>query len=421
MGVPTAVLEVSSPLAQRALDVALAFDYGGTRVAHDALRGLVVQGDGATMRRNGPLERELRTLYHELARTSVAMAPGSHVPASDTSTQPEVRSLLHHVDGARARVDLERLPQLVAHAAGLGWRVEAERRPLRIAAAQRTSVASGTDWFDLGGEVRFDQSAYTSFEALLGAARAGERWVVLDDGSFGLVPEQWLTSWSLLGLAKARSDGALRFARSQVWLLDAWLRRALSAEAGAPIECDETEAFELVRARAGRLMERAPLDPPATFRGELRDYQRAALGWFEALREAGVGGCLADDMGLGKTVQVLAHLEARRLAGPIPGTARGPMLVVAPRSVVLNLTAADFVLLLDPWWNPAAEAQAIDRAHRIGRTRPVMAYRFVMEGTIEEKVVALQQHKRALADSILAADTGTTLELTSEDLAELLG
>jgi len=86
----------------------------------------------------------------------------------------------------------------------------------------------------------------------------------------------------------------------------------------------------------------------------------------------------------------------------------------------LNLTAADFVLLLDPWWNPAAEAQAIDRAHRIGRTRPVVAYRFVMEGTIEEKVVALQQHKRALADSILAAEAGTSLELTREDLTELL-
>jgi SNF2 family DNA or RNA helicase len=87
----------------------------------------------------------------------------------------------------------------------------------------------------------------------------------------------------------------------------------------------------------------------------------------------------------------------------------------------LNLTAADFVFMLDPWWNPAAEAQAIDRAHRIGRTRPVVAYRFVMEGTIEEKVVELQQHKRALADSILAADAGSSLELTSEDLADLLG
>ncbi|MBV9881155.1 MAG: DEAD/DEAH box helicase [Gemmatirosa sp.] len=86
----------------------------------------------------------------------------------------------------------------------------------------------------------------------------------------------------------------------------------------------------------------------------------------------------------------------------------------------LNLTAADYVFLLDPWWNPAAEAQAIDRAHRIGQTRRVMALRLVARGTIEEKVLDLQRGKRELADAIVRADQGAVSELTAEELRMLL-
>ncbi|HIP94704.1 MAG TPA: DEAD/DEAH box helicase, partial [Leucothrix sp.] len=67
----------------------------------------------------------------------------------------------------------------------------------------------------------------------------------------------------------------------------------------------------------------------------------------------------------------------------------------------LNLTAADYVIHMDPWWNPAVENQASDRAHRIGQTRPVTIYRLVAENTIEQKIVKLHQHKRDLADSLL--------------------
>ena len=67
----------------------------------------------------------------------------------------------------------------------------------------------------------------------------------------------------------------------------------------------------------------------------------------------------------------------------------------------LNLTAADHVFLLDPWWNPAVEDQAADRAHRIGQDRPVMVYRMVAKDTVEERILALQEKKRALADVAL--------------------
>jgi SNF2 family DNA or RNA helicase len=86
----------------------------------------------------------------------------------------------------------------------------------------------------------------------------------------------------------------------------------------------------------------------------------------------------------------------------------------------LNLTAAEYVFLLDPWWNPAVEAQAIDRAHRIGQSRHVFAYRLLARDTVEEKVAELQQTKRALADAILNADAGLIRSLNVEDLEMLL-
>jgi SNF2 family DNA or RNA helicase len=86
----------------------------------------------------------------------------------------------------------------------------------------------------------------------------------------------------------------------------------------------------------------------------------------------------------------------------------------------LNLTAAQYVFLLDPWWNPAVEAQAIDRAHRIGQTRQVFAYRLIAKDTVEEKVLKLQQSKRELADAIINADNALISKLGREDLELLL-
>jgi hypothetical protein len=85
----------------------------------------------------------------------------------------------------------------------------------------------------------------------------------------------------------------------------------------------------------------------------------------------------------------------------------------------LNLTAADHVFLLDPWWNPAAEDQAADRAHRIGQERPVLVYRLIAKDTVEEGILALQAKKRALADAALEG-AGDAAGITREDLLALL-
>jgi SNF2 family DNA or RNA helicase len=86
----------------------------------------------------------------------------------------------------------------------------------------------------------------------------------------------------------------------------------------------------------------------------------------------------------------------------------------------LNLTAAEYVFLLDPWWNPAVEAQAVDRAHRIGQTQHVFAYRLIAQNTVEDKVLELQKTKRALADAIINAENGGIRNLTRENLDLLL-
>src|SRR5690554_7605232 len=85
----------------------------------------------------------------------------------------------------------------------------------------------------------------------------------------------------------------------------------------------------------------------------------------------------------------------------------------------LNLTAADYVLHLDPWWNPAIEDQASDRAHRMGQRRPVTIYRMVAKNTIEEKIVQLHATKRDMADAMLEG-TDQSARLSTADLLALL-
>ena len=85
----------------------------------------------------------------------------------------------------------------------------------------------------------------------------------------------------------------------------------------------------------------------------------------------------------------------------------------------LNLTAADYVIHMDPWWNPAVEDQASDRAHRIGQQRPVTIYRLVAKDTIEEKIVDLHHYKRELADSLLEG-TDISGKISTEELLRLI-
>ncbi len=111
--------------------------------------------------------------------------------------------------------------------------------------------------------------------------------------------------------------------------------------------------------------------------------------------------------------------RARAIAEFTEGTA--PVFVISLKAggVGLNLTQADYCFVLDPWWNPAVETQAVDRAHRIGQSNPVVVYRYVSTGTIEEKVMALKARKAALFSEVIDADGAMSGALTESDIRGL--
>ncbi len=112
--------------------------------------------------------------------------------------------------------------------------------------------------------------------------------------------------------------------------------------------------------------------------------------------------------------------RAQVIAGFRTGTAPVFLISLKAGGVGLTLTEADYCFLLDPWWNPAVETQAIDRTHRIGQTRPVMVYRLVSAGTIEEKVIELAARKADLYRSVLDSDGQLSTALTADDIAALI-
>lgn len=96
------------------------------------------------------------------------------------------------------------------------------------------------------------------------------------------------------------------------------------------------------------------------------------------------------------------------------------LISIKAGGVGLNLTEADYVFILDPWWNPAVEQQAIDRSHRIGQTQNVFIYKFITKDTVEEKIVALQNRKKSFADSLITTEESFVKSLSQNDLKELL-
>jgi superfamily II DNA or RNA helicase len=285
----------------------LSFDYDGALVAANVAKASVYQKDSR------------RVIQRNVEAESAAQA---------RLRQLGFRDPYRSTDGA-LELPSERLPKVVRALTADGWRVEAEGKLYRTAGALRLEVSSGVDWFDLGGKAEFGHST-VSLPKLLAAIRHGAETVRLDDGSVGIIPEEWLAKYRLLAGLGDSSGERLRFSRPQAALLDLLL-------ADQP-EVRVDSIFEQVRSELRGFAGIEPADPPATFHGALRDYQREGLGWLKFLQRFSLGGCLADDMGLGKTIQVLALLESRRAerSGDVPDSIRLPSLVVAPRSLIFH-------------------------------------------------------------------------------------
>ncbi|MDX9886774.1 DEAD/DEAH box helicase [Thauera sp.] len=201
------------------------------------------------------------------------------------------------------------------------------------------------------------------------------------------------------------------FARSQIVILDALLKLR-------QVCCDPRL---LKSPAAARVKERAKLDMLMDMLPELIDEGRRILLFSQFTSMLSLIAAELDRAKIG-WVALTGDTRDRRI--PVEDFQKGrvPVFLISLKAggVGLNLTAADTVIHYDPWWNPAAENQATDRAHRIGQDKPVFVFKLVCAGSIEEKILALQEKKAALAESVLSEDANALAKFGESDIAALL-
>lgn len=184
-------------------------------------------------------------------------------------------------------------------------------------------VESHIDWFDVAAVVNFGDLA-VDMAVVRRAVLRRERYIVLPDGSIGLVPNELAQRLAPLLALGTEQGGRLRYAGAQTAIVDQLLQEATQATADA--------AFEQRREQL-RWFEHIEAEPlPTGFQGVLRHYQKAGYDWLHFLNRYGFGGCLADDMGVGKTIQTLAFIQSLRERAP----GAPAVLIVLPRSLVYN-------------------------------------------------------------------------------------
>jgi superfamily II DNA or RNA helicase len=210
-----------------------------------------------------------------------------------------------------------------------GWRVEGQKGKIRTNQSFSMSVSSGIDWFDVSINCEFDDKNI-ALPQILKALHNGESFVTLGDGTYGLLPQEWLQKYAPIARMGEADGDVIRFKNSQALLVDMLLGEQKDVDVDAKFTkiCSEFESFDGIQ----------PKNESTKFQGKLRAYQRMGLGWLLFLNKFGIGGCLADDMGLGKTVQIAALLDSlkpKRMT-KIYKSNHKPSLIVAPRSVIYN-------------------------------------------------------------------------------------
>ncbi|MBR0566624.1 DEAD/DEAH box helicase [Azoarcus sp. L1K30] len=211
---------------------------------------------------------------------------------------------------------------------------------------------------------------------------------------------------------KIRGEIASRgFARSQIVILDALLKLR-------QVCCDPRL---LKSPAAARVAERAKLDMLMDMLPELIDEGRRILVFSQFTQMLSLIAAELDAAQIG-WVSLTGDTRDRRIPVEDFQKGRAPVFLISLKAggVGLNLTAADTVIHYDPWWNPAAENQATDRAHRIGQDKPVFVFKLICAGSIEERILNLQDKKAALAAGVLSEDGNALAKFGEADIAALL-
>jgi superfamily II DNA or RNA helicase len=303
---PVPELEISLPSREfgtRGLWAELRLNYGGVRISgHDTRASLLDKPNRRICLRSFEREKELL----EKIRSVVGLEPISE----------------EHM----FQVAEESFSNAVSEILSWGWRVEAKGKLIRQVADFQIEVVSGVDWFDLKGTATYSTGLKIGIPELIAACQGKDPLIPLGDGTYGMLPSEWLKRYgSLKEVGKNKSDG-IRFQKSQGALLAAWLAEEKNLRSDKAFQnlMQGLHAFGKLKAR----------DPGKFFHGKLCPYQKEGLAWLEELKKLDLGGILADDMGLGKTVQILAHLdlEYQRLKK----SERLPSLAVLPKSLMFN-------------------------------------------------------------------------------------
>ena len=395
---PVLAIEARSRGPEVRLVARLAFEYGAWEVEYGTEGGVFDREHRRVMKRDAGAETDAVAV---LTNLGFKPAPTYGVPQPPAWEAPG-----------------KKLPAIVAALLERQWLVHVDGKAFRRAGRAELEISSGIDWFELRADVDFDGVAAT-LPQLLEAVRRGEQMVALSDGTYGVVPEDWLARIApLAGLGTRHSDH-VRFRHSQAGLLDALLL------AQPETRCDEQ--FQQVRERLASFGGVRRAEQPAGFSGTLRDYQCEGLGWFHFLREFGFGGCLADDMGVGKTAQVLALLETRRQAGD----RGGPSLVVAPRSLIFNwqqeaarftpgLRVHDYTGL-DRSQEPFAEADLILTTYGTVRRDAARLQAFEFDYVILDEAQAVKNSSTASAKAVRLLKGRHRLALSGTPVENHLG
>ncbi len=302
--VPQPCLHLSSPKnASRSLRAEVAMQYGDHR--WDAQSSAMLHWDS---KQKTLLRRDL-----DIEEMRLQQLPAELFDRADYSEE--------------VYLSREKMPVVVSKLTGLGWQVTADGNVLRRATDFNIKVVSDSDWFDLDASADFDGQVVTLPE-LLKAKRKGQNFVVLGDGTHGILPSEWLAKFDALERVGDLAEDSIRFRRNQALLLDAMLAEQpeVSLDETFRTWCEKLNSFTGI----------SPVTAPSSFTGTLREYQQLGLGWLNFLQDFQLGGCLADDMGLGKTIQVLSLLEQRRLQLANSSETKRPSLVVVPKGLIFN-------------------------------------------------------------------------------------
>jgi non-specific serine/threonine protein kinase len=300
------------------LAVALRFRYGDAEITagpqgengHVAT-DVLADGDRVCHVIRKPHEEEqLRSLL-----LSTALRPRVGADTAEETYRPVIHALdwLTH-----------RLPNLQSKGFEVFGQNDLRNHRLRAVKPQLSfTVSSGIDWFDLSVDLQFEGTR-ASFPSFLQSVRNNERFVKLEDGSYGVLTDQWIRKFQrMMMFSDTTGDTTLRLSRFHVGIIDDLLDKGDNGDSDA--------RYREIRDRFRSFTSIAARDLPAGFHGTLRPYQKAGFDWLLFLKEHHFGGILADDMGLGKTIQTLALLQRLYEDGETL-----PSLVVVPTSIIFN-------------------------------------------------------------------------------------